>query len=453
LLVLRAGETVTTPEVHMGVVAGGLDEAINEMHAHVRRSVLCDDTIDPSACLVGAGMGAEHDMSVETTKSFIDQMSEMGAEVFIVDAGWECPPSHPIDWKGYNGINLPNPDRYPNGLSEVVDYCHAKGMKFGLWVEIERLGEFSQVYAEHPEWRACTVLGEQSANLLDFTNPEAAAWARRELERIITEYRLDLFRVDYNVSEKDYFTMRDTGSGVKECVSFRHFQAVYEMYESLKKQFPHVIFENCASGGARTDLDCMKAFNHTWVSDCQKAPRSVMITNGMTMALPPERVDRLVAGMGCHAFGSFDLHVRNTMLGHMTLNVIAPTSLTPNLVQMEFLKHSVALYKDFIRPILPTSKIFHHTPESASDAEGTLSILEIATPDGMQGAMTVCTLCNATAETRIVPRGIDLSRTYEVTLDNSRTSFTVSGYELATQGIPVSISAALSSELVLYRAI
>ena len=173
----------------------------------------------------------------------------------------------------------------------------------------------------------------------------------------------------------------------------------------------------------------------------------------MTMALPPERVDRLVAGMGCHAFGSFDLHVRNTMLGHMTLNVIAPTMLTPNPIQMEFLQHSMEVYKSFIRPILPTSKVFHHTPNAASDGDGTVSILEIASPDGTKGAMTVTTLVNAEVDLLIVPKGIDAGQTYEVTMDNSRTSFTVSGYELLTSGVRVKIPTALSSELVLYRAI
>lgn len=453
LVVLRASETVTTPEVHMGVVAGDLDDAVNEMHTHIRRSVLCGEEIDASACLVGSGMGAEHDMSVETSKSFIDQMKLMGAELFIVDAGWACPPSFPIDWKGYNGLNVPNAERYPNGIREVSDYCHEKGMKFGLWVEIERLGQFSRVYEEHPEWRSRDVLGNPSENFIDFTNPEAAEWARSELERIIVEYDLDLLRVDYNVLAKNYFAMRDTGSGVKECISFRHFQAVNQMYEGLKKKFPHVIFENCASGGARTDLGCLKSFHHTWVSDWQKAPRSVMITNGMTMALPPERVDRLVAGMGCHEFGSFDLHVRNAMLGHVTLNVIAPAMMKPNPVQMEFLQHSMEIYKDFIRPMLPTSKIFHHTPQAASDADGTISILEIASPDGATGAMTVITLANAEADFLIVPKGIDVGRTYEVTLDNRRTSFTVSGYDLSTNGVRVTLSTALSSELVLYKAI
>lgn len=453
LLVLRGGERITTPEVYMGVVSGDLDEAVNEMHAHTRRSVLCAEELSIAPYLVGAGMGAEHDMSVETTKSFIDQMREMGAEVFIVDAGWACPPSYPIDWKGYNGINLPNAERYPNGISEIVDYCHSKGMKFGLWVEIERLGRFSAAYAEHPEWRSCDILGRQSEGFLDLTVPSAAAWAKRELSRIIEEYRIDLLRVDYNVPARDYFAMRDTGSGVRECISFRHFEAVYDIYGSLKKKFPHVIFENCASGGARTDLGMMRCFDHTWVSDWQKAPRSVMITNGMTMALPPERVDRLVAGMNCHEFGSFDLQVRNALLGHVSLNVIAPTVLKPNPIQMEFLQHSVALYKDFIRPMLPTSKVFHHTPDSASKADGRLSILELASPDGEKGALTVCTLVDTTAQLCVIPKGIDLSRTYEVTLDNTRATFTASGYELATRGIPVSIPSSLASELILYKAI
>jgi hypothetical protein len=178
-----------------------------------------------------------------------------------------------------------------------------------------------------------------------------------------------------------------------------------------------------------------------------------MITNGMTMALPPERVDRLVAGMNCHEYGSLDIQMRNVMLGHITVNVIAPATMTPNPVQMEFIKHSIELYKSFIRPILPTSKIYHHTPEAASNSDGTLSILEIASPDKTRGAFTVCTLADAKADLLVRPKGIDPAKTYEVTLDNTRSTFKVSGYELSTTGVRVNIPASLSSELVLYRAI
>lgn len=449
MIIIEPHQTFTTPEVHFGVIMGGLDEAVNEMHSHVRKSVLCLPEADPSECLIGAGMGAEHDMSVETSKAFIDQFAEMGAEIFIVDAGWECPPNEEMRWGEYNGRNVPDSMRYPNGIGEIRDYCHEKGLGFGLWVDIENLGRQSEVFELHPDWRSKTILGNQSVNLIDLSIPEAAEWAESELSRIISEYKPDLLRVDHNVSSRDYFTVRKG-----ECASIKHHQAVYEMYRRLKRSFPEVIFENCAGGGGRTDLGMMKNFNHTWVSDCQRAPHSVMITNGMTIALPPERVDRLFAGMGCHEQGSFDLHMRNTMLTHMSLNVVAPANAQINPVQMDFIRHSIDIYKNFIRPFLPESKVYHHTPEALKSLENGFSALEIASPDGKNGAIAAFTLSASDINRfSVIPRGIRADLKYKVTLDNSSASFMASGHELLSNGISISIPTALSSELILIESV
>lgn len=453
LTVIPPKSTFISPEVHMGVIAGGLDDAINEMHSHIRKSVLNMPEASPKQCLVGAGMGAEHDMSVETTKIYAKRFADAGAEVFIIDAGWECPPAKETEWGTYNGINIPNPERYPNGMAEISDYCHSLGIKFGLWVDIENMGSKSKIYEEHPEWRAKTQLGIRSGNLIDMSRPEAARWAEDELARIIKEYKLDLLRVDHNVSFRDYFTMRDAGTGVTECLSMRHHNAVYKMYENLKRRFPEVIFENCAGGGGRTDLGMMKYFNHSWVSDCQRAPRSLTVTNGMTMALPPERVDRLFAGMGCHEHGTIDLQMRNAMLTHMSLNVIAPVSTLQNPVQAEFVRHSVAVYKSFIRPFLPESKIYHHTPE-AGLLKDDFYVLEISSPDCRKGAIAVFTLPGAGSQRLdVIPKGINAGMSYKITLDNSGASYIVRGNELLSAGIAASIPSSMSSELILYEAV
>ncbi len=450
---LAAGETFVSPELHIGLVSGGLDDAVNGMHSHIRKTVLTMPEADGRNALVGAGMGAEHDMGVESTKVFIDRFADLGAEVFIVDAGWVCPPGKQTCWSDYNGINVPDKDRYPNGIGEIVDYCHQKGMKFGLWVEIEGLGDLCEARKAHPEWLADNVFGEQARRFLDMTNPEAAKWAEDELARIITEYRLDLLRVDYNTDYSEYFNMRDTGCGYPECLNLRHFGAVYKMYYNLKKRFPEVIFENCAGGGGRCDLGIMKSFNHTWVSDCQCAPDSVYITNGMTMALPPERVDRLFAGMGCHTYGSLGIQMRNTMLTHMTLNVIAPYDAEMNEEQAEFVKHSVELYKKEIRPFLAESKVYHHTPDTEEAKKNGIMILEIASPVKSRGAATVISLVNS-GEQNVVfkARGADKSKQYTVTLDNDGESFVVSGRELC-KGIEIRLPASLSSELIIYEEI
>lgn len=446
MLVLKPHETFTSPEVHMGSVFGDTDEAVNEMISHIRKSVFT--LADGKEALVGCGMGAEHDMTVETSKSYIRQFAEMGGEVFIVDAGWVCPPGKEGEWGVYNGRNVPDKDRYPNGLKEISDYTRENGMKFGLWVDIESAGKMSGIHEIHPEWFSVNPFGEASPKYLDMSIPEVAEWAESELERIIIEYKLDLLRVDHNVDYTEYFGIRENEAGLPECVTLRHVNAVYRMYENLKKKFPDVIFENCAGGGGRTDLGMMKNFNHTWVSDCQCAPYSVLITNGMTMALPPERVDRLFAGMGCHNFGSFDLQMRNCMLGHMSLNVIAPPDAKINSEQMEFVRHSVEVYKTFIRPFLSEAKVFHHTPDLKKDE---FAILEIASPDSSKGAIAVFTLANVKGEITIKAKGADVSKNYKITLDNDRVSFLVSGRELKQTGIVVNIPSPMSSELVLYE--
>ncbi len=453
ITVIPPKSTFVSPDVHFGVIAGGLDDAVNEMHSHIRKSVLNMPEASPEKCLVGAGMGAEHDMSVDTSKCFAKRMADMGAEVFIVDAGWVCPPYKETEWGNYNGRNIPDSERYPNGICEISDYCHSIGIKFGLWVDIENLGSKSEIFEKHPDWRSKSILGTQSRNLIDMSIPEAAEWAENELARIIEEYNLDLLRVDHNISSRDYFTMRDTDTGIAECVSMRHHQAVYKMYENLKKRFPDVIFENCAGGGGRTDLGMMKAFNHTWVSDCQRAPRSLSVTNGMTMALPPERVDRLFAGMGCHEHGTLDMQMRNTMLTHMSLNVVVPASATENPIQTEFVHHSVEIYKNFIRTFLPEAKIYHHTPE-ISLFSGDWYILEASSPDCKKGAVTVFTLPDSKkTNIAVIPKGINAAYEYKITLDNSGAEYVAKGSEILLRGVPVSVISSMSSELILFEAI
>lgn len=452
MLVLRPKETFTMPQVIIGAVQGDLDTAVNQMHEHTRRNYLPE--ADPASCLIIGAIGATCDMSVETTKERIRRFADMGAEIFMVDAGWQCPPNREREHRKFNGTNRPDPQRYPNGIKEISDYCHEHGMKFGLWTEVERIGELSPVYGEHPEWRAVTILGKRSETYLDMSNPEAAAWAENEFIRIIEECHLDVLRIDHINPGSIHFAMGDTGTGIKECLSLRHYLAVYNMYRRLKLRYPHVIFENCAGGGGRTDLGLMKYFNHTWVSDNQVLPRAAVIGSGMTLALPPEQVDRCFSNMTNHLQGALDANVRNAMLMHMSFGTLSENATAYNPIQLEFVKHSIDIYKNFIRPFLPTSNIYHHTPEGRKSMADGVSILEVAAKDGSRGAVTVITLTLTPGKTVVFqPKGIDAGRKYRVTMDNTRSSFVIDGYELKMRGLVIDIPTAMASELILYEAI
>jgi alpha-galactosidase len=138
----------------------------------------------------------------------------------------------------------------------------------------------------------------------------------------------------------------------------------------------------------------------------------------------------------------------------MSINVTRPASATENPVQAEFVKHSIQVYKDFIRPILPQCKVFHHTEENKVCDETGICILEIASPDKSKGVATIFTLANH--EKNVINlrlKGANMGKTYKVTLDNSGASFTASGKELCSDGINIEIDHALSSELVLYECV
>ena len=448
LICLKPGEKFETPQVHFGFLHGSLDDIVNANIAHLRQSVLNLPESDPASLLIGAGMGAEHDMSVDTTKAFARQMADMGAELFIIDAGWACPPNKETSWYEYNGINKIDKGRYPaDSFKEMREYIRSLGLKFGMWLEGERYGRFSAVLKEHPEWSSENIYGEKAVGFINMANPEAARFVENEISRVIEEYDLDLLRVDYNVDGNEMFTFENG-----ECQALRHCMAVNEMYLRLKKKYPGVIFENCAGGGGRTDVGLMRAFNHTWVSDNQKMPRSVEITNGMTMVLPPERVDRLFAGMGCHTRGDIASHLRNAMLTHMSLNVISPTCLEANADAMAFIKKETSLYKKYIRPMLPTSKIYHHTPGRESAENCSFLLMEVASESKDLSALTAFSLpCAGEINTRIYPKGINPSFNYTVYFDNEESECEMSGKEIYSFGLPLKIGSALGSELIIIK--
>jgi hypothetical protein len=118
------------------------------------------------------------------------------------------------------------------------------------------------------------------------------------------------------------------------------------------------------------------------------------------------------------------------------------------------IKHWVDLYKNFVRPFIDTSRIYHHTPEvSGLDPQG-WGVLELASEDR---GRAICGLFQLSAPTHpeyeLRFRGLDVSRRYRVTFDNSGQSTSVEGFALMEQGITVRLSGALTSELLVLESL
>jgi alpha-galactosidase len=453
LRVIEPGETVKTPETHILCMKSDLDHVTQALLNHVRRDILphtpSEHVFDVEANHRGYIVDHETEAGIDRE---IDMASDIGAEAFFIDAGWYGPePNHWYDNVGdwYAGAWL------PNDVQPIREYARKKGMRFGLWVEIEGAGAASKLRKDHPDW-ILTRNGQPFANgrHLDVGNPVVAKWMESEIARTIKKYDLDVFRIDYNMSvEEDGNQVRD---GFVENSGWRHVENLYAVFDHLRRQFPKVIFQNCAGGGGRLDWGILHRFDNTELSDWMREPRGVKILNGMTWILPPEILLRTFGTEvpDLAGDGDIDSQLRQVQMSLPIFRGIAPSLADLNPILRDKIRTGVDLYKTKLRPILRDSVVYHHTPQTPYFSESPWLVLEYASPDKKRDVATLFRTSNLDNPVyHFLPRGLDASALYKVTLENRGEIVELSGFQLMRDGIPVRLETAGTSEMLLFESV
>jgi len=455
LRVIGPGGTIQTCAVHLGHVEGDLDTAVQAMQEHVRlsvvptrtpqRSYLVQYTVPGDQGYIAKTVGDQEGMNQGNIIKEIDLAAALGAELFIVDAGW---------WDVY-GEWTPSTTRFPNGLEPIADYVHKKGLLFGLYAEVEGArGDWTKCSwcKRHPDW-----FFPNFKNILNFTKPEVDAHVEAQLSRMVEHYKLDLYRHDFNTP----FT-RELGqtlrSGFEENDYWRYYEAWYGILERIHKKYPNLILQQAAAGGMRNDLGMDSRWHEPYLTDGLNMPHVLRNYSGQTLGLPPEN---FVIAFGIPAIspnrGHLDTHLRVTYsLATPFLAPVAPSLEEMNPAIRQAYVHYTNLYKSFIRPLLPTCKMFHHAPVAATTgvAASPWFAVEFAAPDRTKGWATIVRMATGGSGTYLFrPRGLDPAKSYRVTYDSTGTTATVDGLRLVQEGLPIRLESALSSELLLFEAI
>ncbi len=445
--VIDAGETVETPKVHLAILETDFDGAIQSWHRHLRQSVM--RTLPPqreNRVLYNHWGYHEHELTEERLMLEVDVAVEAGAEVFVVDAGWFG--NIGTNWWRTVG-DWQCGDRLPNGLEPVFAYAREKGLICGLWLDLERFGDQSNIVTRHPEWRLQRYGRATDSGDIDLTNPDAVNHLEQALIGVIERYKLELFRLDYNTMPfEGGQTLRD---GRAENTLWRYYENVYAMYERIAARYPDMLMENCSGGGGRTDIGLVSRFHYTWVTDWQIAPRTLRIVNGMSMALPPERIDRNAGvGQDGHQRADLDFQLRSCMLGHLTLTGIYPQQGEGSTDMVQRVRHHVDVYKESIRPFISSSKVFHHTPVLKTREPQGWAVLELASEDQSRAVVALFRLAGRADDTYLLRlRGVAAGRRYRVTFDNAGQTTEVDGASLLYGDLPIRLARALTSELVI----
>jgi len=223
------------------------------------------------------------------------KQANVAADTYWIDAGWYGPSGthcdDPLvnDWYFYGGYTDHDPTRYPDGLKPVGDAAHALGMRFLLWFDPKRAMHGSPDALKHPDY-FLGEKGEGKALLLDLGNPEARAWMTDAISAKITEYGIDILRVDYNIDPLDYWTAADAEDrhGITQ---IRCVEGFYAMWDDLLARPPGLLIDNCASGGRRLDFEALTRsyalFRSDYLCYADNDPIGVQVqTGGLAFFVP-----------------------------------------------------------------------------------------------------------------------------------------------------------------------
>ena len=193
-----------------------------------------------------------------------------------IDAGWYGegeigPTAFSPGWSEQTGDWRINTDVHKNALCDVRDAANEAGMNIMLWFEPERAVEGTPMTLVHPEWflKSKDDNGSIDSNvILYYGNDEAIEYIYKIVSDNIEKLKLSCFRQDFNVPLTRYFEQNDEEkrNGITE---IKHITGMYRLWDRLLERYPHLLIDNCSSGGRRIDIETLKRSIPFFRSDYQ----------------------------------------------------------------------------------------------------------------------------------------------------------------------------------------
>lgn len=465
---LGAGESFETPTIFLGTFHDNPDEAANTLRRWIRQVLNNPVAVrDPHyPLLVNNSWGSGMAIDEQQARSMIRDSAELGFEMFHLDAGW------------FRGVGdwYPDPGKFPHGLALIADYAHSHGLKFGLWMD------WAQASLDHhpgslyindpktrdwligdppPDWKP----GEEFKGItIDLGVPAAHEWAAKEVDRVVTDYRLDMLehdgyvvaqgcdRTDHPHAPPDPAHIKryeDSGflwveSGNSTDVSYHATRAYYDIYSRLRQQHPDLLLEICNDGGRMVDFGSAAHGDYFSISDAYDPVSNRRAFYDSSYVLPPAMLESYVEKWPAPRMENFLYVLRSGMMGWFTLML---DTTTWTVEQHAAAKEALALYKSQLRPLIREGDLYHVSPRPDGIHWDGIEYFDATRRRGVIFAFRGSS--PEEASYTFVLRGLKPEDRYRLTFqDHSSPDQILSGKELMNHGVRVSLQVPESSELV-----
>ncbi|PGH16534.1 alpha-galactosidase C [Helicocarpus griseus UAMH5409] len=316
---LGPGETLTSPEcvsVYSKDGVGGMSRSLHRLYRkHLMKSKFATED---RPVMLNSWEALYFDYDQSTINRVAEEAAAIGAQLFTLDDGWFGVDYPRTDDDAGLGDWVPNPARFPDGLGPLVENItdlkavnSSTNLRFGIWVEPEMVNPNSSLYREHPDW----VLHAGSYPRTETRNQLVLNLALPEVQDFIIDFMSEILN-----SADITYVKYDNNRGMHEISSPSNAHAymlgIYRVLDTLTAKFPNVLFEGCASGGARFDPGILSNFPQIWTSDNTDAVDRIFIQLGTSLAYPASAMGAQISSVPNHQTGR---SVPVTFRGHVAM--------------------------------------------------------------------------------------------------------------------------------------
>jgi len=263
----------------------------------------------------------------------IDAASRVGAELFVLDAGWYAGGGRggAGDFTSGLGAYAADPGRFPSGLRALAEHAEQRSMAFGLWVEPERAA-IENVGRGGPDerWLATrdgryipgVAQNRAAAAQICLADPRARQWLFEQLARLIDDVKPAYLKWDNNF----WINCNRSGHGHgSNDGNFAHVTGLYHLLGELRVRFPDLLIENVSGGGNRLDFGMLRYSDTGWMDD-RSAPAAIVRHNfqGLYEVFPPAYLLSFALdgpGEPMHDAPDLALYLRSRMPGVLGLTI------------------------------------------------------------------------------------------------------------------------------------
>jgi len=464
---LKPHDSFDTPTVFIGAYSDGLDGLGNVLRPWVR-NVLGNPRAwrDPKyPLLVNNSWGSGMQVDETLAGRMIRDSAELGLEMFHVDAGW------------FRGVGdwYPDPKKFPHGLAAVADDAHRHGLRFGIWVDWTQAGLDTQPGALNihdpkvrdwtvsdlpPDWKPQPFKGQT----IDIGVPDAQAYAQRELNRLVDDYRLDMLEHDgYLVAQgcvrRDHphappdssriSIAPDSGNHIVESsnstdVSYHAVKAYYAIYSKLRRDHPNLLLEICNDGGRMVDFGSAAHGDYFSITDTYDPLSNRRAFYDASHVLPPAMLEAYVEKWPTPQIENFRYMLRSGMMGWLTIML---DTTAWNEEEHAAAKLEIKLYKEQLRPLIRDAALYHIAPRPDGLHWDGIEYFDSKREKGVVYAFRGSNPGDDNYVFRV--KGVAPAKTYRLHFqDGSAPDRSIAGRDLLDSGVALHLPIPNSSELV-----